>query len=245
VRNINDYGSKFVSSYEHISHYTQVNIVDIANALAAFISTEWKSNDTRYDKFISGNKMILTNSEKSGMNLFFGKAKCNDCHSGKLLSDQKFHSIGLPSFGPGRTRIFDPIPRDTGHMAETDDLLDAYRFRTPMLRNIKLSAPYGHNGAYPDLKGIIRHHLNPLKEKGLWNEDYVKLPRIEHLIKNDFIIQEDVREMLRQSSFIDIEPIKLSDAEINDLVLFMGTLTGDTIERIGIPKSVPSGLSID
>jgi cytochrome c peroxidase len=51
--------------------------------------------------------------------------------------------------------------------------------------------------------------------------------------------------MLRQSSFIDIEPIKLSDAEINDLVLFMGTLTGGTIERIGIPKSVPSGLSID
>ena len=62
---------------------------------------------------------------------------------------------------------------------------------------------------------------------------------------NDFIIQEDVREMLRQSSFIDIKPIKLSDVEINDLVLFVGTLTGDTIERIGIPKSIPSGLSID
>jgi cytochrome c peroxidase len=245
VRNINDYGSKFVSSYEHISHYTQVNIVDIANALAAFISTEWKSNDSRYDKFISGNKMILTNSEKSGMNLFFGKAKCNDCHNGKLLSDQKFYSISLPSFGPGRTRIFDPLPRDTGHMAETDDLSDAYRFRTPMLRNIKLSAPYGHNGAYPDLKGIIQHHLNPLKEKGLWKQEYVSLPSIQHLNMNDFIIQEDVREMTRQSSFIDIEPIKLSDAEINDLVLFMGTLTGDTIERIGIPKSVPSGLSID
>jgi cytochrome c peroxidase len=58
-----------------------------------------------------------------------------------------------------------------GHMAETDDLSDAYRFRTPMLRNVKLSAPYGHNGAYPDLKGIIKHHLNPKKEKGLWNKN--------------------------------------------------------------------------
>jgi cytochrome c peroxidase len=130
-------------------------------------------------------------------------------------------------------------------MAETDDLSDAYRFRTPMLRNIKLSAPYGHNGAYPDLKGIIKHHLNPKKEKGLWNKEIVKLPKIEHLSKNDFIIQEDVREMIRQSSFIDIKPVKLSDAEINDLVLFMDTLTGETTERIGIPKSVPSGLSID
>jgi len=51
--------------------------------------------------------------------------------------------------------------------------------------------------------------------------------------------------MIRQSSFIDIKPVKLSDAEINDLVLFMDTLTGETTERIGIPKSVPSGLSID
>jgi len=81
--------------------------------------------------------------------------------------------------------------------------------------------------------------------KGPWKQDYVKLPRIEHLSNNDFIIQEDVREMLGQSSFIDIKPIKLSDVEINDLVLFVGTLTGDTIERIGIPKSIPSGLSID
>ena len=141
VRNISEYGTRFVSSYEHIDDYKQINIVDIANALAAFISSEWKTNDSRYDKFISGNETILTSSEKSGMDLFFGKARCNDCHNGKLLSDQKFYSIGLPSFGPGRTRIFDPIPRDTGHMAETDDLSDAYRFRTPMLRNIKLSAP--------------------------------------------------------------------------------------------------------
>ena len=51
--------------------------------------------------------------------------------------------------------------------------------------------------------------------------------------------------MIRQSSFIDIKPVKLSDVEINNLVLFMDTLTGETTERIGIPESVPSGLSID
>ena len=175
VRNISEYGTRFISSYEHIDDYKQINIVDIANALAAFISSEWKTNDSRYDKFISGNETILTSSEKSGMDLFFGKARCNDCHNGKLLSDQKFYSIGLPSFGPGRTRIFDPIPRDTGHMAETDDLSDAYRFRTPMLRNIKLSAPYGHNGAYPDLKGIIKHHLNPKKDSFWTNKEKYNL----------------------------------------------------------------------
>ena len=51
--------------------------------------------------------------------------------------------------------------------------------------------------------------------------------------------------MIRQSSFIDNKPIKLSDVEINDLVLFMDTLTGELTERICIPKSVLSGPSID
>ena len=51
--------------------------------------------------------------------------------------------------------------------------------------------------------------------------------------------------MIRQSSFIDNKPIKLSDVEINDLVLFMDTLTAEPTERICIPKSVLSGPSID
>ncbi len=95
------------------------------------------------------------------MELFFGAAKCSSCHSGKLLTDQKFHALALPAFGPGRTRRFDPMVRDVGRMGESDDIKDAYRFRTPMLRNVALTAPYGHNGAYPTLTAMVRHHLNP------------------------------------------------------------------------------------
>ena len=78
------------------------------------------------------------------------------------MSDQKFHALALPAFGPGKTRRFDLQPRDVGHMGESNRIEDAYRFRTPMLRNIALTAPYGHNGAYPTLEGIVRHHLDPL-----------------------------------------------------------------------------------
>ena len=56
------------------------------------------------------------------MELFYGKANCSSCHSGSLLSDQKFHSIGIPQFGPGRTRPFDPYARDVGRMVETDNI---------------------------------------------------------------------------------------------------------------------------
>ncbi len=45
-------------------------------------------------------------------------------------------------------------------MRESDNINEMYKFKTPSLRNIVLTGPYGHNGAYPTLKGIIKHHLN-------------------------------------------------------------------------------------
>ena len=63
-----------------------------------------------------------------------------------LLGDKGFHALGLPSPGPGHSHAPDAVPRDDGRMAETDRPEDAYLFRTPMLRNVAPTAPYGHNG---------------------------------------------------------------------------------------------------
>ena len=57
----------------------------------------------------------------------------------------------------------DPYTRDVGRMGESDNFEDMYKFKTPSLRNVSLTFPYGHNGAYPTLKGIVKHHLNPYK----------------------------------------------------------------------------------
>ena len=148
------------------------------------------------------------------MELFFGKAKCSQCHSGKLFTDQKFHSIALPQFGPGRTRIMDPFVRDVGRMGETDNLDDAYRFRTQSLRNVALTAPYGHNGSYATLDGIIRHHLDPINSLENWDPSQVILPEAEWLEDIDFVVLEDRLERERLKSRIDIEPIDLTDEEV-------------------------------
>ena len=163
------------------------------------------------------------------------------------MSDQEFHALALPAFGPGKTRRFDPQPRDVGRMGESDRLEDAYRFRTPMLRNVALTAPYGHNGAYPTLEGIVRHHLDPLKALDEWERDLAKLPEVPWLQRADFIVQADSREIARQRAKIDIEPVALNDAEVSDLVAFLESLTGETAETrpLGRPKTVPSGLTVD
>lgn len=224
----------------------EVSIVEIGNALAAFMASEWRSFDAPFDLYLAG-KGGMDEAQIRGMDLFYGKANCSSCHSGPFQTDHKFYAIGLPAFGPGRTRMFDPIPRDVGRMSESSKLEDAYRFRTPSLRNVELTAPYGHNGAYPTLEGIIRHHLNPNKSRAEWTRDMARLPSVPWLEEIDFAIQSDTREMARQEAVLDIAPVNLADEEVADLIAFLKALTGgeSRFGRLGRPEAVPSGLKVD
>ena len=244
VRIIPAYGDAFVEAFAHIQTPDEVTIVEIANALAAFMGTEWQSYDSPFDAFVNGDEGALSPDQRAGMDLFYTKAGCAACHAGPLLSDQNFYALGVPQFGPGRTRRFDPIPRDVGRMGKSDDLEDAYRFRTPMLRNVAVTAPYGHNGAYPTLEGIIRQHID---ETPQWTRDMAQLPAADWLAPTDFAAQNDRLEMARQARARDTVPKTLTDKEIAQLISFLGALTGASIENgpLGIPQTVPSGLPVD
>lgn len=247
VRTIPDYGDRFVASFEHITEANQVTIVEIANALAAFMAVEWQSIDSPFDRYLSGDLSALSEAQMAGAEIFYGKGNCSQCHSGPLMSDQKFHALSLPPFGPGRTRRFDPIVRDVGRMSESDALEDAYRFRTPMLRNVALTAPYGHNGAYPDLDGIIRQHLDPNRSRTNWRPEMAALPEVPWVSQIDFVVWQDQRELQRQQQAMDIVRVDLDDGEIRELVEFLGSLTGENTAQppSGVPDRVPSGLSVD
>ena len=247
VRTTDGYKQKFVDAFDDVGHASEVTIVHIAKALAAFIGTEWRSFDSPFDDYLAGDQNALNEDQKKGMGLFYGKAQCSTCHSGQLFSDQDFHALALPPFGPGRTRLFDPAARDVGRMGESDRLEDAYRFRTPSLRNVTLTAPYGHNGAYPDLEGIIRHHLDPLGALAKWNRSMAKLPDAPWLAAVDFVAMGDKREMGRVKSRVDIKPIALERPEIENLIEFLKALEGKSAHSLpfGKPDQVPSGLPVD
>ena len=244
VRTIPAYGEMFVQAFDHIEKPEDVTIVEIANALAAFISSEWQSYDSPYDAWLTGTP--LADDAERGRQLFFNN-RCASCHAGPLFTDQSFHALGLPAFGPGRTRRWDPMPRDLGRMAETDRIEDAYRFRTPSLRNVALTAPYGHNGAYPTLAQMIRHHADPAAARAGWTPQTAALPDVPWLAAGDFAIGQDSAEMTRQAARFDIQPMMLSEADIADLVAFLNALTGESadIRPLGRPDQVPSGLPVD
>lgn len=247
VRAIPEYGAMLTEAFDDIDDPAKIEIRHIANALGDFMNAEFRSFDSPYDAHLAGDTTALTPDQARGMALFFGAAGCGSCHKGRLLSDQKFHALALPPFGPGRTRRFDPVVRDLGHMGESDDIADAYRFRTPPLRNVAATAPYGHNGAYRTLEGIVRHHLDPLAALAAWTPDMALLPRVEWLEAVDFLALDDGRELARLKARIDIAPRGLSDAQVADVVAFLGALTGrDSLRgRLGRPRTVPSGLRVD
>lgn len=245
VRTIPEYGNMFVQAFDHIEKPEDVTIVEIGNALGAFINSEWRSYDSPYDAWLAGEP--LDEAAERGRQLFFQDARCAACHAGPLFTDQDFHALGLPAFGPGRTRPWDHIARDVGRMGKSNLIEDAYRFRTPSLRNVALTAPYGHNGAYPTLDAIIRHHTNPARAREAWSPLDAKLPNVPWLARVDFAIQQDSQEMARQRQKLDIQAFDLSDQDVADLVAFLNALTGETadLRPLGRPEKVPSGLSVD
>lgn len=247
IRLIPEYASMFVDAFDSIDTAADITISEIANAIGAFIGLEWQSYDSPFDAYLAGDETALTAQSKQGLDLFYGKAGCAQCHAGKLLTDHQFHALALPHFGPGRTRRFDPYVRDVGHMGASDRLEDAYRFRTPSLRNVALTAPYGHNGAYPTLQGIVRHHLDPVNAFQRWRKEDANLPPAPWLAVIDFVAFDDAREKQRLLSRLDIQPLALSEQEIINIVSFLHSLTGtrSVNGKFGIPETVPSGLMVD
>ena len=213
----------------------------VANVIADFIAFEWRADNSPFDLAMRGEAELPEEAQR-GMQLFYGKAGCSICHSGWFQTDHKFHSIAMPQIGPGKAARFESHVRDDGRLRVTGDAEDAFAFRTPSLRNVTLTAPYGHNGAYAQLEDIVRHHLDP--------EDSLRSYSLEMAVLPDFPGAKDQRPLSNPENLdaiarsSDLSRISLTDQEISALLSFLASLE-DPAERLGVPDQVPSGLPVD
>jgi len=166
----------------------------IAKALAAFQRT-LVTPDSPFDRYLRGDEDALSDIQEEGLDSF-RRNGCARCHNGPLLSDGGFYRLrfGLP---------------DQGREAVTGKKADRFRFRTPTLRNVALTAPYFHDGLAPSLFGAVEFYFRRTVSPAP--------PGLE----------------------LDFPPLAAqSYSEISAIVAFLESLTGETPE-VSVPKLPP------
>ena len=237
------YAERFRAVYPEVAAGRPIAFTDISNAIAAFVAEEWRSDASPLDAHLRG-QAPLAGPARRGMELFYGRAGCSACHSGPFQTDQRFHAMGVPQFGPGKIARFETRRQDLGRMRVTGRAEDAYRFRTPSLRNVARTGPYGHTGAFATLRSFLLHHLDPAASLERYRPEAILAP-LEGA--DDFAPLAERAEQRAIAAAVTTLPVALAGSELDDLLAFLDALTDEAAlaGRRGIPDAVPSGLAID
>lgn len=203
------------------------SIENVGQALASYERT-LISGGSRFDRWRYGREpAALSDAEQRGFELFTGPAGCAACHTigpdSALFTDQQLHNTGLGyrrsmqtppakqrvQVAPGLiyeidaalvAQVAEPPPGDLGRYEITLNPADRWKYRTPSLRNVALTAPYMHDGSLRTLRDVVEfYNRGSVPNEGL-----------------------DSR----------IKPLGLDEDQIDALVAFLQSLTGDNVETL-------------
>jgi cytochrome c peroxidase len=152
---------------------------NVGKALEAYIR-KLAAGRSSFDDFMNGSTKRLSIDAQHGM-LAFTRHGCDTCHSGPTFTDEKFHNLGYPAKAGkpkdlGRavgvtfagkwqfssTSKFADLTKPELTKKAADVGTDGDGFRTPSLRNVELTSPYGHDGAFDTLDQAIDAHARIL-----------------------------------------------------------------------------------
>lgn len=252
LRAIDDYVTLFRQAFDDIDTAEHITFVHAANAIAAFEAAAFRCTQSPYDRFIAdgvANFDALSLQALRGGYVFFFDGQCASCHSGKFQTDHQFHAIGVPQIGPGKG---DSLPGfndghdDFGRERVTGLPADRFKFRTPSLRQVAYTGPWGHDGAFSDLETMVRHHLDAVPSLMDYDVTQAVLPFRSDLASLDFIAHDSLLRRQAIADVVVLEPISLSDDQVDDLMIFLTEALTDhrCLQMDIIPSRVPSGLSV-
>jgi cytochrome c peroxidase len=246
VRRVNasrGYRDLFSASFDDVQRGKAITYDHLAAAIAEFEFTQ-VFIDAPIDRYARGAIHALSDGQKRGALLFFGRAGCVACHqvsgrSNEMFSDFREHVIGVPQVAPSFGNVLFDGPganEDFGLEQVTGNPADRYAFRTSPLRNVALQVSFMHNGAFIRLEDAIRYHLDAIASARSYSSRDLA-PDLQGPLGPPVLQRLD--PLLRI-------PIVLSDAEFADLVDFVrnGLLDpGARPERLRhlVPTTLPSG----
>ena len=205
----------------------RLSIAHLLEAIAHYEIHKFSVTNTPWDQYLRGDKTAITEQEKRGAILFLGKSNCIQCHSGNHLGGNAFESVATPSIGLSEYFV------DMGRFEVTKETKDLYKFKVPSLRNIALTFPYMHNGAFFELEEIIQHYENirvSLKEFSPDRElnQVFKTNYAQKILKT-----KNTPKLIQYKSHQLNTEIALTPLEKEDLLEFLGNaLTDSSWDRI-------------
>ena len=212
IRKIPEYVALFQEAF---GPGTPVDAPHMADAIAAFERSLVAMNSP-FDRFRAGDVDALTAQQRRGLETF-DEVGCDRCHDGVMFSDFDHHAEGI---------------REHPLLTQPDAGAGRFRFRTPSLRNVALTAPYMHNGTLPTLRDVLRFYDNGRSENPNVS-DARDRGRDGDRGRDD----NGLARVAGQFRRVD----NMSDGEMEDIIAFLNALTDTTFDRT-IPARVPSGL---
>ena len=218
-------------------------MIDIGKALAAFQET-LVTNRAPFDEFRDA---VMRNDWKAaasypdtarrGARIFMGKGNCSLCHFGPNFTNGEFHEIGIPivkksggidwgryqgikMLRASRFNLLgaynDDKTRAPGQSTRYVDLLPQTfeQFKAPGLRNVALTAPYMHNGHLATLRDVVKHY----------SEIDVTQLHVAHIYAGDVMAEAVPIDTV-------LQPLKLSEPGISDVVAFLESLTSSPAQK--------------
>jgi cytochrome c peroxidase len=178
VRAADDYDGLFEAAFPDRG----LSMESVGQALSSYERT-LVTGASAFDRWhFGGDEGAVSADVKRGFEIFRGKARCSVCHTlgpgSALFTDEGFHntgvgyavSMGHPAntqriqVGPGTyltvdsavvAQVAKPVPADLGRYEVTQRPGDRWKYRTPPLRNVALTAPYMHDGSLATLREVI------------------------------------------------------------------------------------------
>ena len=247
LNGIEEYRKLFGKSFPAVKQGAQIDFDMFGRAIAEFEFTLIFAN-APIDRYARGARNALTDDEKQGAALFFGRAHCVECHavsgqSNEMFSDFREHVIGVPQIMPEVSNVSFDGPganEDFGLEQISGNPIDRYAFRTSPLRNVALQPAFFHDGAFTRLEDAIRHHLNVSASAHAYDPQRAG---VDADLRGP---TGPVEPVLARLDPLLSTPITLTDTEFRQLVDFVrnGLLDDrarpERLRRL-IPSTVPSG----
>lgn len=248
VRRLNaelNYRQLFARVFPHVKAGSPITFDDVGLAIAEFEFTLVFA-DAPIDRYARGVHNALSEAQKQGAVLFFGRAGCVACHrvagqSNEMFSDFRQHVAGIPQVVPSFGNVtFDGAAanEDFGLEQVTGDPAHRYAFRTSPLRNVALQPAFMHNGAFVRLEDAIRYHLDAVGGAATYST-----ARLPADLQGPIAPMQPVLDRLDP---LLATPVQLTEQEFDALVDFVrnGLLdpqaSPQRLRRL-IPEKLPSG----